>query len=65
MTQVVPESRLKLIVTRTAPGFGEIEPDKVREEPMVTEFGVKVREVTVEGLVKVVSVVGVLVLVIV
>jgi len=63
MTQVVPESRLKLIVTRTAPGFGEIEPDKVTEEPRAIEFGDADKVMLVDGLVNVVRVVDVVVLV--
>lgn len=39
MTHEVPESRLKLIVTITLPGFGEMEPDNVAGEPMVIAVG--------------------------
>jgi hypothetical protein len=63
MVQVVPESRLKLIVTATAPGFGEIDPDKVTEDPTATEFGDADRVMLVDGLVNVVRVVDVVVLV--
>ena len=61
--QVEPESRLKLIDTATAPRLGVMEPDKVKEEPTVIEFGVRAREITVDGRVNVVNIVDVLVLV--
>ena len=40
-----------------------MEPDKVRGEPTVNEFGLRAREIAVDGRVNVVSVVDVLVLV--
>jgi hypothetical protein len=49
----------------TAPGFGEIEPDNVTEDPMVTELGDTDSVILVGGLVKVVRVVDVEVLVVV
>ena len=59
MTQVVPESRLKLIVTSTAPGFGEIEPDKVTEDPTAIELDEVESVMLVDGRVNVVKVVDV------
>jgi hypothetical protein len=44
---VVPESRLKLIETATAPGFGEIDPDKVKGTPTVAELVDGVKEMLV------------------
>ena len=63
MTQLAPESRLKLIVTTMAPGFGEIDPDNVTEDPTATELGDAVKVILVGGLVNVVKVVDVEVLV--
>jgi hypothetical protein len=63
MTHLAPESRLKLIVTTMAPGFGEINPDNVTEDPTVTELGDAVKVILVGGLVNVVKVVDVEVLV--
>jgi hypothetical protein len=63
MFQVDPESRLRLIVTATAPGFGVIEPDNATEEPRDSELGFREREMEVDGRVNVVKVVDVLTLV--
>ena len=51
-----------LMVTMTFPGFGEMEPDIVTEEPRETELE-EVKEMLVDGRVKVVRVVEVVVLV--
>ena len=59
----MPESRLRLIVMSTLPGFGETEAERVVEEPVEIEFGEVIREILVEGLVKVVRVVDVVTLV--
>jgi hypothetical protein len=63
MPQVVPESRLRLIVTITAPGFEEIAPDKVTEDSRVIEFGDADKVILVDGLMNVVRVIDVVVLV--
>ena len=63
MTHVLPESRLRLIVTTTASGFGEIMPDSVTEDPTATELGDGDNVMLVDGLVNVVRVVDVVVLV--
>ena len=63
VSHVAPESRLKLMVTGTAPGFGDIDPDSVTEEPTAIELGDAAKVMPVGGLVKVVKVVDVLVLV--
>jgi len=59
MVHVTPESRLRLIVTPTASGFGEMIPDSVTGVPMVTELGETARVIVVDGRVKVVNVVAV------
>jgi cation transporter-like permease len=42
-----------------APGFGEIDPDNVTEDPTATELGDAVKVILVGGLVNVVKVVDV------
>jgi hypothetical protein len=59
--QVAPESRLRLMATATVPGFDAIEPDNVRDEPRLSEFGFRRREMAVDGRVNVVPVMEVLV----
>jgi hypothetical protein len=49
--------------TNTGPGFGVMEPEMVKEEPMLTELEVNARETIVDGRVKVVEAVNVLSLV--
>jgi len=44
---VWPEFSLTLIVTVTVPAFGEMDPDRVTEEPTVVELGVTLREIVV------------------
>jgi len=58
-----PESKLKLRVTGTDPGFGEIVPANVTPEPRATEARDDVKVMLVDGLLKVVSAVDVAVLV--
>lgn len=59
---MAPESALKLMVTITAPGFGEMEPDNVTEEPTVMGLEDVDNVILVDGLVNVVRVVEVVVL---
>ena len=60
MFQVVPELVLKLIVTGTCPGFGEIVPDNVTGDSTGVELGETTKMMVVDGTcVKVVRVVEV------
>lgn len=48
MVYVAPEFSLTLIVTVTVPGLGEMDPDRVTEEPTVVELGATLREMVVD-----------------
>ena len=63
IAHVAPESRLKLIVTVTAPGLGDTAPDNVTDDPMDIDDGDSDKVILVDGLVNVVNVVDVPVLV--